>query len=375
MKHRIPPGAPGHPREDARAAKAPKGRSPRGRADRGGDKRSEAGPDDRDRRGAKRRDDLARPARRSGPPRSPAAVEFLYEDENLIAVDKPAGLPVIAPEGGRGRCLYDIVTDHIRKTNPKGRAAVVHRIDRDTSGLVVFATNAAAKKLLMAGWDEIVRERRYLALVEGEMEAPEGRRESWLVENSAGAVYEAQAKSRGAKRAATRWKVLASGRGLSLLELSLETGRKHQIRVQLAAMGHPVAGDERYGSRVDPIGRLGLHAELIELALPGARLPLRLECRAPATFRRALGGAPAASAKPAEAAAPRSTAKSRPAAPKGEKPRSKADPAAGGAGHDARKSARPSRKDGPSAPADARRASRSEARSGEPLRRGRRRAP
>lgn len=205
-------------------------------------------------------------------------------------------MPVVAPESGRGRSLYDIVTDRIRRTNPKGRAAVVHRIDRDTSGLVIFATNAATKRLLMEAWDEIVRERRYIALVEGEMEAAEGRRESWLIENRAGAVYETGPKIRGAKRAATRWKVIASGRGLSLLELSLETGRKHQIRVQLAAMGHPVAGDERYGSRIDPLGRLCLHAELIELALPGRRLPLRFECPAPATFFAAIAAATIAAA-------------------------------------------------------------------------------
>jgi 23S rRNA pseudouridine1911/1915/1917 synthase len=291
--------------------------------------------------------------RRASPQNLAAAVEFLYEDENLIAVDKPAGLPVISPEGGRGRSLYDIVTDRIRKKNPKGRAAVVHRIDRDTSGLVIFATNAATKKLLMEGWDEIVRERRYLALVEGEMEAPEGRRESWLIENRAGAVYETKPKSRGAKRAATRWKVVDSGMGLSLLEVSLETGRKHQIRVQLAAMGHPVAGDERYGSRIDPLRRLGLHAELIELALPGSRPPVRFECPAPATFRQALGGRrptvrgrAQAKGKPVPAAIRVETAKGPRAAPKSERVGSKANPAANGTGFDVRKGTRPLLKGG-----------------------------
>jgi|GEM_PF-166481 len=308
MKRGIPAGAPGHPREaggsgpSRRAPPHERSTAPRtaerntprhaGPTAGGASELRRGGASDLRRGGAS---DLRRGGasdlRRGGSPLRSivSAVEFLYEDDALIAVNKPAGLPVIAPEGGRAKSLYDIVTDRIRKANPKGRAAVVHRIDRDTSGLVVFAKGAATKRALMAGWDDIVRERRYLALVEGEMEIREGRRESWLIENRGGTVYEARPMSRGAKRAGTRWRVLAVGSGLSLLELSLETGRKHQIRVQLAALGHPVAGDERYGSRIDPLGRLCLHAELIELALPGRSAPLRLECPAPPAFRAALG--------------------------------------------------------------------------------------
>jgi len=295
MRRGIPEGAPGHPRKsDPRTnpphlTPLPRHRERRGTAEPDGplaparDSSSRGQPGESGRRG--------RPARGDSPLSGRAPVRqvprILYEDEEIIAVDKPSGMPVIAADGSRARSLYDFITRHIRMSNPKGRAAVVHRIDRDTSGLVIFARSAATKRSLMGDWDRIVRERVYAAVVEGEMDEPSGRRESWLMENRGGTVYEVPAGTRGAKRAATRWQVRAHGSGRSLLELRLETGRKHQIRVQLAALGHPVAGDERYGARTDPLGRLALHAELIELVLPGRREALTIRCPVPPAFRAA----------------------------------------------------------------------------------------
>jgi len=220
----------------------------------------------------------------------PGEVEFLYEDEDIVAVAKPEGLAVIAPDGSRSRSLLDMVTEHLRRGNPRGRAALLHRIDRDTSGIVVFGKSATAKKVIMGAWDEIVAERRYSALVEGEMEGDSGLLDSWLVENRAGTVFTARPGERGALRALTRWRLVGTGTGLSLLELRLETGRKHQIRVQLAAAGHPVAGDPRYGARSDPLGRLCLHAASISLDLPGREDRLIIEYPAPRSFAAALAG-------------------------------------------------------------------------------------
>lgn len=222
----------------------------------------------------------------------PGSPEILYEDKDLIVLDKPAGLPTIAPEGasGRTRNLYDWVTEHIRRRNPKGRAAVVHRLDRDTSGVVVFATGGAAKRELMSRWNELVRTRSYVALVEGRPDDDSGVLDSWLRENRAGTVYEAPPGSPGALRAVTRWRLLESGGGYSLLGLELETGRKHQIRVQLAAIGHPVAGDSRYGARTDPAGRLALHATSIELERPFGDGVVRAESPVPESFLRPLRG-------------------------------------------------------------------------------------
>ena len=178
----------------------------------------------------------------------------------------------------------------------------MHRIDRDTSGIVLFAKNAAAKREIMGGWDEFVSERLYVALVEGSMAAKSGIFDSMLKEDKLGRVGIVKASQRGAKRAITRWRLLGEGNGLSLLELSLETGRKHQIRVQLADAGHPLLGDPRYGSRQrryegelkrgdradrPDLGRLCLHATTIELRLPG-REALRVESPPPPEFAQAI---------------------------------------------------------------------------------------
>jgi 23S rRNA pseudouridine1911/1915/1917 synthase len=284
----IPPGAPGHPRT---SSDAPARRTLESRASRAE---------------GKARDEPPLPRRRARAlAAGTAKARLMYEDDDILAYDKPAGLPVIAADGSRSRSLLDIATEQIKRHNPKGRAAVVHRIDRDTSGIVVFATRARVKKELMGAWDELVSERRYVALVEGSMGGASGTYDSWLKENKAGQVFRAGIGERGAKRAITRWRLLGEGSGLSLLELSLATGRKHQIRVQLADAGHPVVGDPRYGPRHggdhrlggDPrdsgradLGRLCLHAASIELTMPG-REALRIESPPPPEFAAALGRA------------------------------------------------------------------------------------
>jgi 23S rRNA pseudouridine1911/1915/1917 synthase len=266
----IPPGAPGHPKTGAEDRPYGAGR-----------------PERRPRAEEQPR------ALRASPRRAQAQARLVYEDESILAYDKPVGLSVIAPEGSRATCLLDIASERVARHNSRGRAAVVHRIDRDTSGIVIFAADGRTKKLLMEGWDELVTQRLYIALVEGSMPGGEGVFDSWLKENKGGEVYGAEAKERGAKRAVTRWRVLGQGSGLSLLELALETGRKHQIRVQLADSGHPVVGDERYASKLrgeaggPDLGRLCLHARLIELKLPGKE-PLRIESPPPPEFAQAI---------------------------------------------------------------------------------------
>ncbi|GAB6275625.1 MAG: hypothetical protein SAMD01599839_01650 [Rectinema sp.] len=211
-------------------------------------------------------------------------IEYLYEDRDIIVVSKPAGIAVIAPEGSRAKTLYDIVTDHMRRTNPHARPAVVHRLDRDTSGVMMFAKSAMGKKILMSRWNELVKERIYVALAEGTFQEESGLFDSWLVENRAGTVYVAKAGTGGALRAVTKWRVLRGGNRYCLLELSLETGRKHQIRAQLSAVGHPVAGDARYGARGDPLGRLCLHATTLTIEHPFTRHIMRFESPFPDEF-------------------------------------------------------------------------------------------
>jgi 23S rRNA pseudouridine1911/1915/1917 synthase len=212
------------------------------------------------------------------------SVIFVYEDDDLIVVEKPVGLPVIAPEGSRSICLLDIVSAHIQKKNPKGRAAVVHRLDRDSSGIMVFARHARAKKVIMENWNELVFERKYSAVVEGCPDSRDGVFDSWLVENKAGHVYIGRKEEHGALRAITHWKLETSSARYSLLSLTLETGRKHQIRVQTSASGHPIAGDARYGARSDPLRRLCLHASILGLDQPFTHERFSFESPAPEGF-------------------------------------------------------------------------------------------
>ncbi len=217
-------------------------------------------------------------------------MEVLWEDRWFLALDKAEGLPVIAPEGSRSACLQDMATAWIRRSNPKGRAAVVHRIDRDSSGLVLMAKDGKGKKAMMDDWDRAVVERLYRAVVLGVPSAPDGVMEDWLKENKAGTVYVAKAGERGAKIARSDWKLLRSGAGRSLLELSLQTGRKHQIRVQLSSRGMPILGDSRYGGIVgrDRPERLFLHATVLAFRHPFTGANIRLECPPPDSFDRAL---------------------------------------------------------------------------------------
>lgn len=207
--------------------------------------------------------------------------EILYEDTDLIVVEKPEGLPVIAPEGSRSKSLYDLVTRYIQKKNPHGRAALVHRLDRDTSGVMMFAKNPHTKKILMDNWNALIKKRTYTALIEGQLPAEEGILNSWLMENRAGQVYEVPADTHGALRAITRWKVLKAEMKFSRIELDLETGRKHQIRAQLSAVGHPIVGDSRYGARSNPFGRLCLHASALEFEHPKTHVLMRFESQQP----------------------------------------------------------------------------------------------
>jgi 23S rRNA pseudouridine1911/1915/1917 synthase len=213
-------------------------------------------------------------------------IHYLYEDDAIVVVSKPVGLPVIAPDGSRTKTLYDLVTDHMRKKNPHARPAVVQRLDRDTSGVMMFAKSAFGKKILMSRWNELVRERLYVALAEGAFDANSGRFDSWLFENRAGTVYTVEPGTRGALRSITHWRVLDSSGRFTLLELSLETGRKHQIRAQLSAAGHPIAGDFRYRAHTDPLGRLCLHASVLTVEHPFTHQIMRFEDPPPSDFRR-----------------------------------------------------------------------------------------
>lgn len=210
------------------------------------------------------------------PPKVP--FEFLYEDEDILVIDKPAGLLTVATEKEKNRTAYHMVTDYVRECSRGGRIFVVHRLDRDTSGVVLFAKNEETKRALQENWGENVESRVYLAVVEGRPPQEKGTCRSWLLETVTHLVWSAGPDS-GGKEAVTHYEVLAAEGGYALLRVSLDTGRKNQIRVQMQELGCPVAGDKQYGAATSPMGRLGLHA--CELAFTDPRTGERVSFTAP----------------------------------------------------------------------------------------------
>jgi 23S rRNA pseudouridine1911/1915/1917 synthase len=197
----------------------------------------------------------------------PLGLKVLFEDSAVIVIDKPEGLLSIASEAEPERTAYFQLTDYLRRGNAKSRERVwiVHRLDRETSGLMVFAKTPQAKEILQAGWDRA--EKRYEAVVEGRLPKNAGVLESDLDERNPHKVFSTP-PSAETRHAVTHYKVLAETPKRSLVSLRLETGRRHQIRVQLADAGCPVVGDKKYESRTDPAERLGLHACGLEFPHP-----------------------------------------------------------------------------------------------------------
>ncbi len=194
-------------------------------------------------------------------------IKVLFEDASLIVIDKPEGLLSIASEAEPERTAYFQLTEYLRAGNPRARERVwiVHRLDRETSGLMVFAKTPRVKETLQATWDAV--EKHYEAVVEGRLPKAAGVLKSDLDERNPYKVFSAP-RSEFTRHAVTHYRVLAEAAGRSLVELRLETGRRHQIRVQLKDAGCPIVGDEKYGSRTDPAKRLGLHAVKLEFPHP-----------------------------------------------------------------------------------------------------------
>jgi 23S rRNA pseudouridine1911/1915/1917 synthase len=208
----------------------------------------------------------------------------VHQDEHLLVVDKPAGLLTIATETERTRTAYRLLRDWLNAQG-QGRIFIVHRLDRETSGLLVFARSPAVKQALQEQFEARTPERVYVARVEGRVRAGEGELSSRLVQSRTLRVRQVRAGS-GGQEAITRYRVLERYRDATLLELALVTGRRGQIRVQLAALGHPIVGDRAYGSRNDPFGRVCLHAARLGFVHPsGARVVF--ESSPPGHFRRA----------------------------------------------------------------------------------------
>ncbi|MEI8004393.1 MAG: RluA family pseudouridine synthase [Methanothrix sp.] len=218
----------------------------------------------------------------------PKDFSLLHEDEDVLVVVKPSGLLTMGTERDKTHTAYALLTAYLRKGYAKSskRIFIVHRLDRDTSGVLVFAKTLQAKLTLQGQWEET--EKKYLAVVHGRCERKEGMISTYLAENAAHMVYATSDPARG-KLARTAYRVLSDTNEYSLLEVDLLTGRKHQIRVHLAGIGHPVVGDEKYGAGRKAYKRLALHARSLSFIHPVSGRRLAFEAEVPAYFSKLLG--------------------------------------------------------------------------------------
>lgn len=208
---------------------------------------------------------------------------ILHEDQDIIVINKDAGLLSIAADDPTDITAYSQLSDYVKKENPENKIFVVHRLDRDTSGVMLYAKTEEIKEILQKDWKNTVKERIYTALAEGAVEEDQFEYASWLKESKGIKMY-SNLENNGGKHAVTHFRKVLGNENYSLLEVELETGRKHQIRVHLKELGHPIAGDKLYDAETNPIKRLGLHATTLVLVHPGTNKLVRYTAEVPPSF-------------------------------------------------------------------------------------------
>ena len=211
-------------------------------------------------------------------------IKVVYEDEYLIAVEKASGILSIATDKEREKTAYNIVKNYVKSRNPLEKLFIVHRLDRETSGVMIFAKTEEMQQILQTNWQKMVLERTYVAVVEGKVEKNNDTIVSYLKENSAFVTFSSDKEIEGSKKAVTHYTVLKRSKGFSLVEANIETGRKNQIRVHMQSLGHSVVGDKKYGATTNPLGRLGLHAKSIIFKHPKTGKVLSFQTGIPAKF-------------------------------------------------------------------------------------------
>lgn len=212
-------------------------------------------------------------------------LKIVYEDAYLIVIDKNEGLLSVNTERQKERTAYTILNEYVRRSNKRNRIYIVHRLDRDTSGLMMFAKDEKTQHTLRDNWHQIVFDRRYVAVVNGEVERENGMIRSWLTDRML--YVHSSPTNDGGKESITHYRVIKRKNGYSLLELNLETGRKNQIRVHMQDLGHPIIGDGRYGNEENPnpLNRLALHAFKLCFYHPVTGEIMHFETPYPPTFK------------------------------------------------------------------------------------------
>jgi len=211
-------------------------------------------------------------------------LKIIFEDQYLIVVEKKEGLLTVTTDKGDETTAFSILKYYVKKSSPQNRIFVVHRIDRETSGIIVFAKTREIQLAMQEHWHEVVTRRVYVALVEGKVEKESDTIITWLTENEKSLKIHSSSTDNGGQQAITNYRCVKSNDKYSLLEVELETGRKNQIRVHAAGIGHPIVGDKKYGSISSPIGRMGLHARILAFIHPMTLDEVKFETPVPRNF-------------------------------------------------------------------------------------------
>lgn len=211
-------------------------------------------------------------------------VKLVYEDDDIIVINKGYGLLSMGNDKIKDGTAYSIIREYIKTKDPRNKLFIVHRLDQHTSGLMVFAKSIEAKEALQHNWNNMVLRRQYVCVVEGKVLQPQGEVRGLLAENSQHIVYVTDDPKVG-KPALTRYSMVKSANGYTLLEVELETGRKNQIRVHMKELGHPIVGDRKYGAKTSPINRLALHAMTLRFVHPITKKLMDFSTPVPNSFQ------------------------------------------------------------------------------------------
>jgi len=211
-------------------------------------------------------------------------VRIIFEDPYLIVIEKQENILTVKTDHGNELTAFSILKKHVQKSAKNNRIYTVHRLDRETSGVLVFAKSQEIQQILQEKWHTDVKKRIYVAVVEGKPPKESDKIVSWLTENEKSLKIHSSSVDNGGQQAVTRYRVIKSNCDYSLLEIELETGRKNQIRVHLQSIGCPIAGDKKYGAKTSPIARVALHARILEFYHPVTKKIVRFETPVPRKF-------------------------------------------------------------------------------------------
>ncbi len=210
-------------------------------------------------------------------------LDIIYEDKNILVINKPAGLLTISTPKEKERTLFHEVSDYVKKSNPKAKVFIIHRLDKDTSGIVIFAKSQTIKFKYQNNWDNLVQKRGYVAVVKGNLDKKKDTIKSYLKETKTFLVYSTNDQKNG-KLAITDYEVMKENKYYSMLNINIKTGRKNQIRVHMNDIGHPIIGDKKYGNVKSPLNRMGLHANVLVVTNPVTKKKMEFVAKTPKSF-------------------------------------------------------------------------------------------